>query len=74
MRVCKEPAYLYKPDNYNGDVMSEINKIRNCINIVKKENCCGCGACINICEQKCISMNLDDEGFVYPQIDHSLCV
>ncbi len=73
MRVCKEPAYLYKPDKYNGDVMSEISKIRNCINIVKKENCCGCGACMNICEQKCISMKLDDEGFAYPQIDHSLC-
>lgn len=34
-----------------------------------KVNCCGCEACCNICPQKIIHMQLDDEGFWYPQID-----
>lgn len=37
-------------------------------------NCSGCSACYNICPQKCISMVEDDEGFLYPQIDHDECI
>lgn len=39
-----------------------------------KENCCGCSACYNICPKQAISMQPDDEGFLYPVIDQSLCV
>ncbi|MBQ4107954.1 MAG: Coenzyme F420 hydrogenase/dehydrogenase, beta subunit C-terminal domain [Clostridia bacterium] len=39
-----------------------------------KADCMGCGACANVCPQKCISMETDDEGFLYPKIDESLCV
>ena len=34
-----------------------------------KELCCGCAACAQICPQKCIKMEKDNEGFYYPQID-----
>lgn len=44
------------------------------INIIKKQNCCGCHACNNICPQKCISMLADDEGFWYPLVDEEKCV
>lgn len=43
------------------------------IEITTKVDCCGCSACQSICPQKCISMESDCEGFLYPQIDTSLC-
>lgn len=39
-----------------------------------KEKCCGCGACMNICPQKAISMQEDKFGFLYPQIDTNACI
>lgn len=39
-----------------------------------KEKCCGCSACYSICPQNAISMEIDEEGFLYPVIDKSLCV
>lgn len=44
------------------------------IRIYRKEDCCGCSACASICPAKCISMVSDSEGFLYPEIDASLCV
>lgn len=46
----------------------------NIIDIVKKQNCCGCFACYNICSQKCISMQSNDEGFWYPVVDTKRCI
>lgn len=43
------------------------------IRIEKKENCCGCSACCNVCPHHCITMKADDEGFSYPHIDTSGC-
>ena len=34
-----------------------------------KVNCSGCQACKNICPKDCISMEYDNEGFLYPVID-----
>ena len=39
-----------------------------------KGECCGCGACASICPRKAISLKEDENGFVYPQIDHEKCV
>ena len=44
------------------------------INIVNKEDCCGCSACSNICPKSCISMKRDNEGFLYPSIDEDICI
>lgn len=44
------------------------------INITNKESCCGCGACEQKCPKQCISMTEDNEGFLYPQVDLSICV
>ena len=44
------------------------------INITNKKNCCGCSACMTICNKNAISMPLDEEGFQYPVIDKALCV
>lgn len=40
----------------------------------KKKNCCGCGSCENICPKNAISMGEDEYGFIYPKIDHNLCI
>lgn len=39
-----------------------------------KSQCCGCGACKNVCGQNAIQMLPDREGFLYPQVDEQLCV
>lgn len=40
----------------------------------KKAECSGCGACAQICPVKCVSMEVDKEGFVYPIIDEKRCI
>lgn len=37
-------------------------------------NCCGCTACENICPKQAITMQPDNLGFLYPQIDDSKCI
>ena len=44
------------------------------INISDKKNCCGCGACSQVCPVECIDMNLDSEGFMYPIVDPHKCI
>lgn len=39
-----------------------------------KSECCGCSACKQICPKGAIAMKPDSEGFLYPQIDVSLCI
>lgn len=39
-----------------------------------KVKCTGCGACKNICPTKCIKMQLDREGFLYPEVNKEKCI
>lgn len=39
-----------------------------------KTECCGCGACMNICPKSAIQMQADEYGFIYPVIQQDLCV
>lgn len=39
----------------------------------KKEQCCGCMACSDVCPQNAILMEPDSEGFLYPHIQHDRC-
>lgn len=43
------------------------------INIIRKEDCCGCSACLQRCPKKCISMTEDEEGFLYPIVNMTIC-
>lgn len=40
----------------------------------KKEDCCGCTACVAICPKDAIGMREDEEGFDYPWIDVNDCI
>lgn len=39
--------------------------------ITDKSKCCGCTACYNACPKSAISMQEDNEGFLYPTVDDS---
>lgn len=43
------------------------------IKITSKTNCCGCGACSQICQFDAIKMQEDEEGFLYPTVDKNKC-
>lgn len=40
----------------------------------KKEMCCGCGACAEICPKDAIDMVQDGEGFYYPETNKAVCI
>ncbi len=40
----------------------------------RKEDCCGCSACYAVCPVKAISMQPDEEDFLYPRIDAEKCI
>ena len=42
--------------------------------MIKKEMCCGCSACEQICPVKCIAMEEDERGFLYPKADLKECI
>ena len=44
------------------------------IEIIDKEHCTGCGACLSLCAQSAITMQTDEEGFDYPFINQTTCV
>lgn len=44
------------------------------IEIKEKYACCGCHGCAQVCPRKCITMQPDEEGFLYPIVDKQLCI
>ena len=42
--------------------------------LCQKKRCNGCHACYNTCPVQAISMQPDEEGFLYPSIDESVCI
>ena len=44
------------------------------IDIKRKEECCGCNACGDVCPKGSISFKVDTEGFWYPEVDMNTCI
>ena len=44
------------------------------IQILDKQNCCGCSSCAQRCRNQCISMQVDPEGFLYPHVNSEICI
>ena len=43
------------------------------LQVTDKQDCCGCHACTSVCARQCISMQEDNEGFLYPVVDEGTC-
>ena len=44
------------------------------IKVTRKEQCCGCSACEQICPKGCITFSEDSEGFLYPNVNAVKCI
>lgn len=53
---------------------SQLDKSERMIKIHRKEHCFGCGACAAACPKQCISMESDEEGFLYPYVNKEQCI
>ncbi len=42
--------------------------------ICDKGICTGCGVCYNVCPVRCIVMEYDEEGFIFPIVDEKQCI
>ena len=42
--------------------------------LANHDACSGCKACGEVCPQTCISFNMGNDGFWYPQINHDACI
>lgn len=41
---------------------------------INKQDCIGCSACVQVCPIECISMQADEEGFLYPVVADNKCI
>ena len=48
--------------------------MRDNVSTLLKYQCCGCTACFATCPTDAIRMKADEEGYLYPVIDSSLCI
>ena len=44
------------------------------IEIIEKNKCTGCTACMNLCPKGAIRFVDANDGFKYPEIDQNICV
>ena len=42
--------------------------------ITLDKNCTACGACVQKCPKACITMQEDENGFLFPKVDKEKCV
>ena len=67
LSLLREKTDDYLKKSLSG--LSQKNEEKVGFQNLKKDNCCGCSACSNICPKNCITMVKEDEtGFSYPQL------
>ena len=42
--------------------------------VLPRVKCTGCHACYSVCPRNAITMEMDEEGFLYPRIDQNKCI
>lgn len=46
----------------------------NILQVLNKKACCGCGACVNVCEVGALEYSKDENGFIIPKLYSEECV
>lgn len=65
-RLRKSTRYINSEESSSTKLLPELYE--------DSENCCGCTACYAVCPVQAISMNPDEEGFLYPTVDAAKCI
>ena len=66
--------YLYNAIFDEEDIDFSCNRIELSDNrFCNNDFCTGCTACANACPRQAIIMTMDDEGFLFPNVDENLC-
>ena len=68
---------LFLQKALRGNKTENINLDDNAVDqniFSSKDQCFGCSACAMACPKHCIEMRPDEEGFLYPNINNSLCI
>lgn len=42
--------------------------------LASSDKCYGCAACSNVCQKRCIEMNINEYGELRPLVNYELCV
>lgn len=66
----KDKSLHFLKNNISNSELKE----QRAINVADNKNCSGCHACVSICPKKCIDMISDEEGFLYPLVNHDKCI
>ena len=79
LEKLRESSYTYLKDALAGKKPDVQNKEQERYQIPpmaerQKKDCSGCTACAQACPVQAISMNKDEEGFLYPVISEEKCI
>ena len=55
-------------------IKCKLAKENEFIDIIQKEQCSGCTACMSVCPKDAIVMESDNEGFLYPKVNKTKCI
>lgn len=44
------------------------------VTVVNNKQCCGCGACEDICQKQCVNLKYNEEGFLCSSVDRTVCI
>lgn len=68
------PEYIGRAYRAGEELLSLLTQMPALHTGIAKEQCTGCGACVNACPADCLHMTADTEGFRYPAVNAEACI
>lgn len=73
-----EQGFGYCPHRSTRFVNNDASSVGSCDGLPElytdRSECCGCTACATGCPASAITMEMDEEGFLYPVVDAAKCL